>query len=75
MHIIRLQPGALSVLRAYGIQSCLVERDEPLATLLAALPDWQKLYSDNVSALFVRRRSAESSDALPLAGPAPKEPR
>jgi hypothetical protein len=75
MHIIRLQPGALSVLRAYGIQSCLLERDEPLATLLAALPDWQKLYSDNVSALFVRRRSAESSDALPLARPAPKEPR
>jgi hypothetical protein len=73
MHVTHLEPGALSVLRAYGIQSCLLERDEPLATVLAALPDWQKVYSDSVSALFVRRKSAEASDfassAASVAGP------
>ena len=33
---IRLQPGTLAVLDNYGIQSCLLQRGEPLATLLAA---------------------------------------
>jgi hypothetical protein len=56
-HITLLEPGALAVLRNYGIQSCLIERDAPLATVLAALPDWQKVYSDNISVLFVRRNA------------------
>ena len=55
MHITMLKPGAMKVLGAYGIQSCLMERDEPFATVLASLPDWQKVYSDNVSALYVKR--------------------
>ena len=55
MHITLLKPGALSVLRGYGIQSCLLNRDEALATLLSALPDWQSVYSDQTSILLVRR--------------------
>ena len=50
-----LKPGGLDILRRYQIQSCLVEPDEPVATVLAALPDWQKVYSDTTSVLFVRR--------------------
>ncbi|MGC2736158.1 MAG: hypothetical protein WA212_19855, partial [Candidatus Acidiferrales bacterium] len=37
------------------IQSCLMQRDEPFSTVLASLPDWQKVYSDDVSALYVKR--------------------
>jgi hypothetical protein len=50
-----IQPGGLSILEKYGIQSCLLEHDAPLATLLAALPGWQRVYEDNTSVLFVRR--------------------
>jgi hypothetical protein len=54
LHISRLQPGALSVLKNYGIQSCLIKRDEPLSTALSASPDWRRIYFDSISALFVR---------------------
>jgi hypothetical protein len=57
MHITMLKPGAMQVLNGYGIRSCLLQRDEPLSTVLASMPDWQKLYSDNVSALYVKRGS------------------
>jgi hypothetical protein len=56
-HIAWLKPGALSVLRAYGIQSCLLDRREPLATVLSALPDWRQVYADDVAVLFVRRNT------------------
>jgi hypothetical protein len=46
------------LLNAYGIQSCLVDQDEMLRTLLANSPDWQQVYNDNLSALYVRRRSS-----------------
>ena len=50
-----VKPGALSLLQKYGFQSCLLEHDEALATVLAALPEWQKVYEDSTSVLFVRR--------------------
>jgi hypothetical protein len=50
-------PGSLEVLQKYNIQSCLLPPGDALATVLAALPDWQKVYSDDTSVLFVRRRS------------------
>jgi hypothetical protein len=56
MQVTDLRPGGLDVLRRYQIQSCLLQRDEPLSTVLAAMPDWQKVYSDSTSALFVRRK-------------------
>jgi hypothetical protein len=65
MHITLLQPGALSVLRGYGVQSCLVMRQEPFATVLAALPEWHAVYSDTVSTLFVRRNAAADAGTPP----------
>jgi hypothetical protein len=53
-HIKDLMPGALSVLEGYGVQSCLIKRDEPLAALLAASPEWKRIYIDGLSAIFVR---------------------
>lgn len=53
--ISHLGSNTLYLLNAYGIQSCLIGRDEALGTLFAASPDWQKAYGDSVAALFVRR--------------------
>ena len=53
-------PVALALLRAYNVQSCLIERDETLATVLAASSQWQKVYADELSALFVRKVVGDS---------------
>lgn len=53
-----LAPGSLAILDKHNIQSCLVAPKDALATALAVLPGWQKVYSDDVSILFVRRQSA-----------------
>jgi hypothetical protein len=68
-----IRPNALSLLQKYGFQSCLLNHDAPLATVLAALPDWQKAYEDSTSILFVRRSGspafvAQSSGAGPNSG-------
>ncbi len=65
LYISHLKPGAMTVLKAYGIRSCLLERDEPLATFLAASPEWQRVASDDVAVLFVRRGTMESTDTPP----------
>jgi hypothetical protein len=70
IEITDIRPRALSLLHKYGFQSCLLNHNEPLATLLAALPDWQKVYEDSTSILFVRRSGspafvAQSSGAAP----------
>jgi len=55
MSISLLEPATQTLLRKYGINSCLIQRDAPLGTLLAGLPDWQRAYADDVSALYVRK--------------------
>jgi len=57
LHISRLRPGALAILQGYGVRSCLVKLDEPIATLLSASPRWKRIYTDDVSAVFVRQAS------------------
>jgi hypothetical protein len=60
--LLNLGPGSLALLEKYKIQSCLLWRNETLATVLAALPEWQRVYADDTSALFVRRQSAAAPD-------------
>ena len=55
--ISRLGIAAPSLLDAYGIQSCLIEHDEQLRTLLANSSEWQRVYSDNVGVLFIRKQA------------------
>jgi len=55
LSISRLGIAAPFLLDAYGIQSCLVNRDDALGTLLSASPGWQKTYGDLHSVLYVRR--------------------
>jgi len=52
------------LLLKYDVQACLIKRDAPLATFLAALPDWEPVYADDLSILFVRRtkRSVLATD-------------
>jgi hypothetical protein len=63
MHITLARPGALAVLQGYHVGSCLLERDEPMSTILSTSSNWKKIYSDNISALFVR---APAVDPLQL---------
>ncbi|HTU33994.1 MAG TPA: hypothetical protein VMF66_09350 [Candidatus Acidoferrum sp.] len=69
MRLTWLKPGGLDVLRRYQIQSCLIERDEPLATVLLASPDWRRVYVDNVSALFVRTDLSQKAGMVGTASP------
>jgi hypothetical protein len=50
------------ILNAYNIQSCLLDRDDTLVTLLDASSGWEKIYGDPISVLYVRRpRTLESA--------------
>jgi hypothetical protein len=53
------QPGTLAVLRAYGIQSALLQRNEALSYFLAASPEWKAVYSDDLTILFVRNNGGD----------------
>jgi hypothetical protein len=46
--------NALGLLKKYNIQSCLIQRDAALATLLSASGDWSRIYEDQLSAIYVR---------------------
>jgi hypothetical protein len=59
LKIAGLAPNALILLRAYNVQSCLIGRNEPLATLLTASSQWQKIYADDMSVLFVRSQTGK----------------
>jgi hypothetical protein len=52
--IIHVAPDALFLLNKYRVDSCLIFRGSPLATLLATSPDWKQIYRDDLSVLFVR---------------------
>jgi hypothetical protein len=65
LELVRLKPGGLDVLRRYGIESCLVERNEPLSTVLQALPGWRRVYADKVTALFVRMKPLDRAVVAP----------
>jgi hypothetical protein len=64
LHITLLKPGALTVLRHYGIQTCLLERNDPFATTLAVLPEWQQVYHDEISVLFMRRNAIGPTEII-----------
>ena len=74
LEVADLKPAAFTVLRAYGIQACLLDRKEALATVLSTRSDWEQRYSDDVSVLFVRRNTAALRTEPPWpAAPGQKE--
>jgi len=52
--IMRLDPDALALLEKYGVRSCLIERSAPLCTLLNSRAEWQSVYHDDLSVLYVK---------------------
>jgi hypothetical protein len=62
LEISDVKPGVFRVLSKYGFQSFLTRRDEPLATVLHSLPEWESIYEDHTSVLFVRRSAARVAD-------------
>jgi len=50
-----LQPGWKAILEKYRIDSVLCPADKPLAAALSEMEQWEHVYSDQTSALFVRR--------------------
>jgi len=59
----QIAPNALLLLHAYNVQSCLLERDDALGTLLAASSQWAQVYADGLSVLFVRKGGSDSGYA------------
>jgi hypothetical protein len=55
LSIIRMESNALQLLKKYDVEACLISRDEPLGTALAAIPGWERVYQDRVAALYVRK--------------------
>jgi hypothetical protein len=63
LDIIGIEPDALSLLQKYDIQTCLISRGEPLATLLSAVPAWRQTYSDDVSVILTRDAGSAAAQA------------
>jgi hypothetical protein len=55
VHFANLKPGALQVLRNYGVESCVLDRGDALVTALLASPAWRQIYSDNTSVVLTRQ--------------------
>lgn len=53
--VVDLKPDALAVLQSYRVDFCLIRPQGALATLLRGTPDWKEIYTDTVSAIFVRQ--------------------
>jgi hypothetical protein len=49
------QPTWQEPLDEFAVDYVLMERNDPLTTLLAASQGWQQAYSDDVAMIFVRR--------------------
>jgi len=68
LDIAGLRPDARLLLRKYGIEAYLIGSRSALATLLAALPEWERIYQDQRSVIFVRRKTLERASYRPGRG-------
>jgi hypothetical protein len=59
VQIISLQGNPLLLLQRYGIKACLIHRDAPLGTALAASREWRRVYEDKISTIFMRDGAAK----------------
>jgi len=59
LRITRLERDAPRLLGKYNIQACLITRSIPLATFLEASREWNKVFENEVSVLFVRRQNGK----------------
>ena len=50
-----ITPRWREVLQKYRVGAVLIEKDSPLAVLLASQPDWKKVYEGDVEQIYVRQ--------------------
>jgi hypothetical protein len=55
--VVGLKPDAFAVLESYRINFCLIPQNSALAALLTASTHWKEVYSDAVSAIYVRQKT------------------
>ena len=72
--IVNRDPATQFLLRKYGVKSCLLKRGAPLDTFLRTLPDWEQVYSDELSSFYVLRSRAGKFTAGTNPLPAPARP-
>jgi len=48
-------PELLQLLQGYGIQATLFAPQTPAAALLDLLPDWRRVYADDIAVVHVRK--------------------
>ncbi|MGH9431323.1 MAG: hypothetical protein ACRD3T_07245, partial [Terriglobia bacterium] len=60
LHVERLAPDTLFILKKYEVGECLIKRNSPLATLLSDSAAWKKVFQDRLSVIYVRRREISS---------------
>lgn len=63
IRIMSVAPDTTFLLQKYHVRSCLIKTDSSLATLLAHLPGWRRVYSDPISVIYVRRTKAVAREA------------
>ncbi len=51
-----LQTNPPVLLDKYHVNFCLLSRDSPMSRVLPLMPAWRKIYSDDLSVIFQRRR-------------------
>jgi len=54
-----LMPGWKRIFEKYPIKAVLWKPKDPLVEALAYLPGWEKVYSDKVAVIYLRREAAE----------------
>lgn len=59
-----LESNPNELLDRYKVNFCLLTSDSPMVHVLALLPNWQKVYSDNISVVFLRRRASGGPSGL-----------
>jgi hypothetical protein len=55
VRIMFLDQEALPLIAKYDIRSCLVDRGAALTTLLSVMPDWERVFEDDIAVIFVRK--------------------
>ncbi|MBZ5641868.1 MAG: hypothetical protein LAO19_03840 [Acidobacteriia bacterium] len=65
LSIVRLEPKAFQLLNKYDVQACLIPIDGPLNTALSAVPGWERVFHDQVAAVYIRKTAAPGQSEAP----------
>ncbi len=55
IHLTGVGSDVRMLLKKYGVEACLLRRSASLATYLSALPEWECVYHDELSSLYVKK--------------------